>query len=150
MLSHIVIRYIFEQLFGNMASPPTCLLRTLWSLCILYCLYLACFGKTKRWRGRKLFVSNKQLSQNLLLSRKKRLCNYWRKNSLNRRSFFSERGKTKWNVKSFQKNERVEGRTENESFYFSLSPQDFSSFYLTSDTSIDWLSLDKEREKKIY
>ena len=52
--------------------------------------------------------------------------------------------------KKKKKNERVEGRTENESFYFSLSPQDFSSFYLTSDTSIDWLSLDKEREKKIY
>lgn len=38
-----------------------------------------------------------------------------------------------------QKNERVEGRTENESLLFFTFPPGFffSSFYLTSDTFID-------------
>jgi hypothetical protein len=83
---------------------------------------------------------------------KKRLCNYWRKNSLNRRcrSFFFWTRKNQMKREKLQKNERVEGRTENESLLFFTFPPGFffSSFYLTSDTFIDWLSLDKEREKK--
>jgi hypothetical protein len=53
-------------------------------------------------------------------------------------------------VKSFKKMKGSKVELKMKVCYFSLSPQDFffSSFYLTSDTFIDWLSLDKEREKK--
>lgn len=116
---------------------------------ILSTIYLACFWENKKVK-RKEVVCIQQTTQPKPppIQKKKGFATIdvrtlWTVVVVH---FFSKRGKTKWKA---SKNERVEGRTENESLLFFTFPPGFFFFFLLFNVGhVYWLTLARQRKRK--